>query len=103
MSLTSGRCLNRNRWTELPMLQDVIDHVHVLARHSHTEQDLSFTWRDGTIIADNDDNNEDSYYDPDNDNDSNFDTDSKTDNDDEDLDDDDDNPKDIDLHCRSEW
>jgi hypothetical protein len=31
-SLTSGRRLSRNRWTALPIPQDVIDRVHVLAR-----------------------------------------------------------------------
>jgi hypothetical protein len=31
-SLTTGRCLNRYSWTKLPMPQDVINRVHVLAR-----------------------------------------------------------------------
>jgi hypothetical protein len=31
LSLTSGRRLSRSRWTILPMPQDVIDRVHVLA------------------------------------------------------------------------
>ena len=30
-SLSTGRCLNCNRWTDLPMPNDVIDHVHAMA------------------------------------------------------------------------
>jgi hypothetical protein len=33
-SLASGRILNRNHWTELPMPADVIDHIHVMARRN---------------------------------------------------------------------
>jgi hypothetical protein len=68
LSLTSGRRLSRNRWTTLPMPQDVIDRVHVLARRSNANRDLTFAWRDGTAIADNadeDDDDDDSDYDPD--------------------------------------
>ena len=34
MSLTTGRLLNRNHWTSLPMPAKVIDRVHALARRS---------------------------------------------------------------------
>jgi hypothetical protein len=34
-SLGTGRRLNRNRWTPLPMPAEVIDCVHALARRSH--------------------------------------------------------------------
>jgi hypothetical protein len=73
MSLTTGRCLNCTDWTPLPMPQDVINRVHVLARRSNANQDLIFAWRDGTpIIADaadnaDADNSDDDDYDPDDD------------------------------------
>jgi Reverse transcriptase (RNA-dependent DNA polymerase)/Zinc knuckle len=33
-SLASGRVLNRNHWTELPMPSDVIDRIHIMARRN---------------------------------------------------------------------
>lgn len=33
-SLTTGRMLDRQQWTPLPMPADVIDHIHVLAKAS---------------------------------------------------------------------
>jgi hypothetical protein len=44
-SLTTGRRLNRNRWTELPMPSKVVDRVHFFARAN--EQGLSFGNRNG--------------------------------------------------------
>jgi hypothetical protein len=72
LSLLSGQRLTRNRWTDLPMPQDVIDRVHVLAWRSKADRDLTFAWRDGTIITDDDDN--------DNDDDSDWEPDSEDDN-----------------------
>jgi hypothetical protein len=71
MSLTSGRRLSRNHWTSLPIPQDVIDRVHVLARRSNANRDLSFAWRNGTAIADEEDNSD---YEPDTEYDSESDT-----------------------------
>ncbi len=68
LSLTSGRRLSRSRWTTLPMPQDVIDRVHVLARRGNANRDLTFAWRDGSNIADDEDDDDDddeSDYDPD--------------------------------------
>jgi len=44
MSLTTGRHLNQNHWTPLPMPQDVIDRVHTLACRSKASRNLQFTW-----------------------------------------------------------
>jgi hypothetical protein len=69
-SLSTGCRLSRNRWTALPMPQDVIDRVHTLVRRSNANRDLTFAWRDGTAIATNDDKgnkedeDQDSDYDP---------------------------------------
>jgi hypothetical protein len=69
LSLTSGRRLSRSRWTALPMPQDFIDRVHVLARRGNANRDLTFAWRDGSNIAhdevDDDDCDDDSDCDPD--------------------------------------
>jgi hypothetical protein len=64
ISLTSGRRLSRSRWTTLPMPQEVIDRVHVLARRSNANRDLTFAWRDGSAIADVGNDDDDSDYDP---------------------------------------
>ena len=82
MSLTTGRRLTRNRWTELPMPQDVIDRVNTLGRRGNATAALVFAWRDGTPIdalddhgfADDDDaDDSDSDYMPDSDADDAFD------------------------------
>jgi hypothetical protein len=45
LSLLSGRRLTRNRWTDLPMPQEVINRVHgVLAQRSNADRDLTFAW-----------------------------------------------------------
>jgi hypothetical protein len=65
MSLTTGRLLNRYNWHVLPMPQDVIDRVHVLARRQMSHQGLLFTNRLGEILDDNaDDGSDDSSYHP---------------------------------------
>lgn len=50
MSLDSGRRLNRNHWTELPVPKEVIDRVHALARISHANRGLIFADRHGNIM-----------------------------------------------------
>jgi hypothetical protein len=68
MSLSTGRRLKRYQWTELPMPKEVIDRVHALARRSKANRNLKFAWRDGTLIEDaDDDDDNDSLYDPTND------------------------------------
>jgi hypothetical protein len=62
MSLTTGRLLNRNHWTELPMPLDVIDRVHKLARQSYASKDLVFQFRDGTAVDDDDESAADPDY-----------------------------------------
>ena len=52
-NLSTGKVLNRNHWTPLPMPADVIDRVHVLARRSTA--DLTFADRDGIVIPNEDD------------------------------------------------
>jgi hypothetical protein len=67
MSLTTGRRLTRNRWTELPMPQDGIERVNTLVRRSHAHLDLAFAWRNGTPILEDEDGYKsvyDSNYDP---------------------------------------
>jgi hypothetical protein len=54
-SLSTGRVLNRNNWTALPMPQDVIARVHTLARRATANIALTFADRFGDIIPDNDD------------------------------------------------
>ena len=67
LSLTTGRVLKRNHWTELPMPHDeVIDRVHALARRNGRSNSmgtpLEFTGRDGNplVHTDDDDNNDES-------------------------------------------
>ena len=69
LSLTTGRVLTRARWTALNMPQEVIDRVHKLARRSKANRNLTFAWRDGTVITDladveDDDDSSDSTYQP---------------------------------------
>jgi hypothetical protein len=65
LSLSTGRRLNRNHWTPLPMPAEVVNRVHVLARRS--QLGLSFADRDGNTTIDdidNDDDKSDEDYDP---------------------------------------
>jgi hypothetical protein len=52
MSLTTGRRVNQYTWTALPMPQDVIDPVHVLACRHLTDRGLLFTNRLGEAMRD---------------------------------------------------
>lgn len=63
LSLTTGRVITRKSWTSLPMPQDVIDRVHVLARRQHAERGVAFADRDGIpLLFDDDDDDDDSTY-----------------------------------------
>ena len=65
MSLETGRRLNRTHWTRLPMPEEVIQRVHQLADEARAEQGLTFAWRDGTeMINEDDDEAADPDYDP---------------------------------------
>ena len=70
MSLTTGRRLNRNNWTALPMPGEVVERVHLLSRRNPAGSDIIFGWRDGTPIDDLPDDVDDMHdedYDPDTD------------------------------------
>ena len=83
LSLTTGKVINRMRWTRIPMPQDVIDRVERMARQEHAGTTLLFEDRDHNEIIDLDDSDDnDSTYEPDDDDD---------DDDDNDEDDDDNN------------
>ena len=77
-SLTTGRMLDRRRWTALPMPQDVIDRVNVLARSNPVG--MNFTNMRNEAVYDIDaeydsdsDSDDDSDYDPDDDDDDDYD------------------------------
>lgn len=57
-SLSTGRVLNRNNWTALPMPQDVIARVHTLARRAAANVALTFADRFGDVIPDEDDDDD---------------------------------------------
>ena len=85
-SLTTGRVLNRGRWTSLPMPNEVIDRVHRMARQEHGQNGLLFEDRNHNSLVDPDDDGEDdSTYHPEHDN-------NDDDNDDGDDGEDDDDP-----------
>jgi hypothetical protein len=63
-SLSTGRVINRNHWTALPMPQEVITRVHNLARRAAANRALTFQDRHGEIIP-NDDDDQDSDEDED--------------------------------------
>jgi hypothetical protein len=66
LSLTTGRRIDRQNWTELPMPNEVIDRVHTLARRDKASTGLTFGWRDGTQVVDEGDSmDEDDMADPD--------------------------------------
>jgi hypothetical protein len=68
LSLTTGRRLNRNHWTALPMPADVIDRVYTLARRSNASRGLTFADRPGDPFLDHDDDDStDESRNPDND------------------------------------
>jgi hypothetical protein len=67
-SLTTGRMLDRRRWTALPMPQDVINRITVLARTNPVG--MNFTnMRNEAVYDIDDDSDDDSDYEPDDDDD----------------------------------
>jgi hypothetical protein len=72
-SLTTGRMLDRKRWTALPMPQDVIDRVAVLARRKPVGMNFTNMRNEAVYDVDNDsdsddDSDDDSDYDSEDDN-----------------------------------
>jgi len=63
LSLPTGRKLNRNKWTELPMPAEVIARVNTLARRSQADRGLAFAWSDGTPPIDDATDESDPDYD----------------------------------------
>ena len=63
-SLTTGHVLNRNRWTRLPMLNEVIDSVHPMARQEKANHSLIFQNRNQEVLADQDEDDDDESYSP---------------------------------------
>ena len=55
LNLQSGQRITRACWNELPMPQDVIDRIHVLARRSKAHRGLTFACGNGDEIAPDDD------------------------------------------------
>jgi hypothetical protein len=66
LATATGRRLNCNQWTALPMPAEVIDRVHTLAHDGNALAGMAFTDHNGLIIKDDDDA-DDASYDPDND------------------------------------
>jgi hypothetical protein len=70
LSLRTGRGLNENRWTALPMPAGVLNWIHTLARRSSATRGLTFTDRLGVPFMDpGDEGSEDESYSPDDDHD----------------------------------
>ena len=63
-SLTTGRVLNRNRWTRLPMPNEVIDCVHCMACQEKANRSLIFQNQNQELLSDQDDNDDDDSYSP---------------------------------------
>jgi hypothetical protein len=61
-SLTTGRRLSRNHWTNLPMPAEVIERVHQLADQGNAPHGLSFANRTGINPHADDDEGNDDYY-----------------------------------------
>jgi hypothetical protein len=87
-SLTTGHRLNHNCWTQLPIPNNVIDHIHNLTCQGHTNLGLLFMDRHGHPFINEDvgdaSDSDDDTYDPDDDNstDDNDDNDEASDSDD---------------------
>ena len=79
-SLTTGKVINRMRWTSIPMPKDVIDRVERMARQEHAGTTLLFEDRDHNAIVDVDDDDDDSEYEPEDDDDNDDDNDDDDDN-----------------------
>ena len=81
-SLSTGRVLNRGRWTSLPMPNDVIDQVRRMTRQEHGNSGLLFEDRDNNPLVDpHDVGEDDSTYQPEEDEDDDDDDDDDGDDD----------------------
>ena len=58
--LTSGGCIDRSSWTGIPMIAEVIELVHVIARHRKSASCLTFGWSNSSRFVYDD---EDKYND----------------------------------------
>jgi hypothetical protein len=58
LCLSSGRRLNRNHWTELPLQQDVINRAYVLAHRGNANLQLIFADWHGVTSEDDDEDND---------------------------------------------
>ena len=63
-SLTTGRVLNCNQWTRLPMPNEVIDCVHCMACQEKANHSLVFQNRNRELLPDQDDDDNDESYSP---------------------------------------
>ena len=52
LSLVSGRSINRGRWSELPITEDVIRRVNAIGTSCREGRDLTFAYKDGTPMVD---------------------------------------------------
>ena len=52
LNLSTGKCITRRRWTQLPMPQEVIDRVNQLGTAEAQPQLLTFYNRRGLLIGD---------------------------------------------------
>jgi len=55
LSLHTGKRILRNNWIELPMPNDIVDAMHRLAASSKQAGGITITNKNGNIITDNDD------------------------------------------------
>ena len=55
LSLPTGHRIDRRNWNKLPMPNELIDRIHALARRNRSENGITFGWRDGTPILDDED------------------------------------------------
>ena len=67
LNLRTGQRISRLRWNELPMPEEVINRVHVLARRNNAHRALTFAYGTGEEIFDDADDDDDSDYNPDDD------------------------------------
>ena len=63
-SWTTGQVLNRNRWTRLPMPNEVIDRLHRMACQEKANHSLIFQNRNQEVLADQDEDDDDESYSP---------------------------------------
>jgi hypothetical protein len=52
MSLTTGQRISQNRWTELPMPQDIVDQITHLGQQQHIDEGIKFQDRDQQNVGD---------------------------------------------------